>query len=98
MQLERPQFLGTDVRGIVERCRMCRGELAPAGEEVACTTCGVVARREEGFLPEVHVRAPSQTASRSRLGSYIGTESDYGSDADFNGSCTVGSVKRLSDH
>ena len=97
MQLERPQLLGTDVRGIVERCRMCRGELAQAGEEVACTTCGAVARREERLHLEVQVRAPSQTANR-RLGSYIGTNSDKNSDADFNGSCTVGRVKRLSDH
>src|SRR2546428_4900566 len=97
MQMERPQLLGTDVRGIVERCRMCRGELAQAGEEVACTTCGAVARREERLHLEVQVRAPSQTANR-RLGSYIGTNSDKNSDADFNGSCTVGRVKRLSDH
>src|SRR5437870_9558097 len=96
MQLERPQLLGTDVRGIVERCRMCRGELAQAGEEVACTTCGAVARREERLHLEVQVRAPSQTANR-RLGSYIGTNSDKNSDADFNGS-TVGLAKRLSDH
>src|SRR2546426_12698132 len=72
MQLERPQLLGTEVRGIVERCRMCRGELAQAGEEVACTTCGAVARREERLHLEVQVRAPSQTASRSRLGSCFG--------------------------
>src|SRR5207245_10885900 len=96
MQLERPQLLGTDVRGIVERCRMCRGELAKAGEEVACTTCGVVARREERLYLEVQVRAPSQTGNR-RLGSYIGTNSDKNSDADF-GSSTVGLAKRLSDH
>src|SRR2546428_6659050 len=97
MQLERPQLLGTDGRGIVERCRMCRGELNQAGEEVACTTFGAVARREERLYLEVQIRAPSQTANR-RLGSYIGTNSDKNSDADFNGSCTVGHAKLLSDH
>src|SRR5437867_2457603 len=97
MQLVRPRLVGTDVRGIVERCRMCRGELAQAVEEVACTTCGAVARREERLYLEVQIRAPSQTANR-RLGSYIGTNSDKGSDADFNGNSTVGRAKRLSDH
>jgi transcription initiation factor TFIIIB Brf1 subunit/transcription initiation factor TFIIB len=93
--MESPQLLGTDGKRIVERCRECRGELVQAGEEVVCTGCGIVARRD--FQLEVHLKTPGQTPDR-RLGSYIGTKLDEGSTADFNGNSTVGYVKRLSDN
>ncbi|HEV2137787.1 MAG TPA: hypothetical protein VGR53_03015 [Nitrososphaerales archaeon] len=93
--MESPQILGTDGKRNVERCRECRGELVQAGEEIACNTCGVVARRD--FQLDVPLKAPSQTSIR-RLGSFIGTKLDEGSTADFNGSSTVGYVKRVSDN
>ena len=95
--MERPELLGTDAgTRLVERCRECRGHLVQVGEEVVCSSCGVVARREP-FHVEVHLTIPSQTASR-KLGSYIGTKSDENSVADFNGNSTVGYAKKLSDH
>ncbi|QQG48725.1 MAG: hypothetical protein HY247_08330 [archaeon] len=90
--MERPQPLGI---GIVEKCRECRGVLAQAGQEVACTNCGVVARREG---PIQEVKTASRAGERNRLGSYMGTKADEGSNADYNGVSTVGFLKTISDH
>ncbi|HEV2138502.1 MAG TPA: hypothetical protein VGR53_06640 [Nitrososphaerales archaeon] len=97
--MERPQLLGTDGKRNFEKCRECRGELVKAGDEVACSNCGVVARREEQekFHLEVHQKVPNQPASR-RLGSYMGDRRDIDSTADFNGASTVGYAKRISDN
>ncbi|MDG6947476.1 MAG: hypothetical protein JRN44_03010 [Nitrososphaerota archaeon] len=88
------QLLGTDI----ERCRECRGHVVQAGEEFVCMSCGVVARKveEEKFHVEIHIRAPSQHSNG--LGSFIGDKSDKDSSADFNGICTVGFAKLLSDN
>lgn len=68
-----------------------------AGDEYVCSSCGVVARKvdEEKFHLEVRIRAPSQLSDG--LGSYIGDRSDRNSNATFNGVCTVGFAKRISD-
>ena len=91
MPLESPQQ--------IERCRECRGHVVPAGDEYVCTSCGVVARKveEEKYHYELHIEAPSQLSDR-HLGSYVGDKSDKGSDADFNGVCTIGFAKILSDN
>ena len=83
----------------VERCRECRGHVVPAGDEYVCSSCGVVARKaeEEKFHLELHFEAPSQLSDR-HLGSYVGDRSDKDSDANFNGVCTVGFAKLLSDN
>ncbi|HEV2227140.1 MAG TPA: hypothetical protein VGR56_10105, partial [Nitrososphaerales archaeon] len=93
--MESPQLLGTDGKRNFEKCRECRGELVKAGEEVACTNCGVVARREE--QEKFHLKVPNQPTSR-RLGSYMGDRRDIDSTADFNGTSTVGYAKRISDN
>jgi transcription initiation factor TFIIIB Brf1 subunit/transcription initiation factor TFIIB len=64
------------------------------GEEFVCTSCGVVARKEE--VAEAHTA--KQTAESRRLGSYMGSPEDKKSNADFNGNSTVGFAKRLSDN
>jgi transcription initiation factor TFIIIB Brf1 subunit/transcription initiation factor TFIIB len=89
--MERPQQ--------IERCRECRGHVVPAGDEYVCTSCGVVARKveEEKYHLEFHIEAPRLLSDRY-LGSYVGDRSDKDSDADFNGVCTVGFAKTLSDH
>ena len=70
----------------------------PAGDEFVCTSCGVVARKveEEKFHLEVRIRAPSQFSNE--LGSFVGNRSDKDSNADFNGVCTVGFAKLISDN
>ena len=95
--MERPELLGTK-GGIIERCRECRGHVVQAGDEFVCTSCGVVARKveEEKFHMEIHIRAPSQFSNG--LGSFVGAKSDRDSNADFNGICTVGFAKLLSDN
>ena len=93
--MERPQqLLGTDA-GTIERCRECRGHVVRVGEEFACTSCGVVARREDQVMEE---RSGGQAVAVRRLGSYMGTLEDKESFADFNGNSTVGYAKRLSDN
>ena len=95
--MERPeQIYGTDG---IERCRECRGHVVQAGDEFVCSSCGVVARKveeEEKFHLELHIRAPSQLSNG--LGSFVGDKSDKNSSADFNGVCTVGFAKLLSDN
>ena len=88
------QLLGTDI----EKCRECRGHVVQAGEEFVCTSCGVVARKveEEKFHMQIHIRAPSQLSNG--LGSFVGDRSDKDSSADFNGLCTIGFAKLLSDN
>ena len=83
----------------IERCRECRGHVVPAGDEFVCSSCGVVARKveEEKYHLEFHIEAPSQLSDR-HLGSYVGDRSDKDSEADFNGVCTVGFAKLLSDN
>ena len=95
--MERPQLLGTDDAGNVERCRECRGRLVQSGEEVTCTNCGVIARSER--TPQVMATATRQRRNGDEhLGSYIGTKKDENSHAPFNGNSTVGYAKRVSDH
>ena len=83
----------------VERCPDCRGHVVQAGDEYVCTSCGRVARRveEEKYHLELHIEAPSQLSDR-HLGSYVGDRSDKDSGADFNGVCTIGFAKLLSDN
>ena len=97
MHLER-QPLGTDEGRVIERCRECRGHVVPAGDEFVCSSCGVVARKveEEKFHLELHTKAPSPFSNG--LGSFVGDKSDKGSNADFNGVCTIGFAKLLSDN
>ena len=92
--MERPQLLGTDA-GTIERCRECRGQVMRVGEEFACTSCGVVARREEQAAEDL---SGGRTIAIRRLGSYMGTREDQESFADFNGNSTVGYAKRISDN
>ncbi|MDG7006655.1 MAG: hypothetical protein JRN06_00255 [Nitrososphaerota archaeon] len=80
---------------LLRRCPECRGHLVEAGEELACTNCGVVARTAKTALDVPH--ASSTTPSR-RLGSYMGTKEDENSHATFNGTSTVGFAKLLSDN
>jgi transcription initiation factor TFIIIB Brf1 subunit/transcription initiation factor TFIIB len=98
--MERPQILGTEdiprLAGILDRCRECRGHLVQVGEEVACTSCGVVARRER--LPTDGAAAGVRGKPSRKLGSFLGNKSDEDSPADFNGVSTVGYVKRIADH
>ncbi len=98
--MERPQLIGRDAGpqspAIVDRCHECRGALVQAGEEVACTNCGAVARKEN--LPLEAAATVRRASPDRRLGSYMGTKSDEGSIADFNGNSTVGYAKRVSDH
>ena len=79
---------------VLRRCPECRGHITEAGDELVCTSCGLVAKKvdEEKFHLEVSIRAPSQ------LGSYMGTREDKNSSADFNGASTVGFAKLLSDN
>ena len=95
-----PQLLGTDAQprnpAFVEKCRQCRGLLVQAGEEVACTNCGAVARKED--LPAETVATSRRASTDRHLGSYMGTRADEGSVANFNENSTVGYVKRVSDH
>ncbi len=95
--MESLQQQGTDGTRVIERCRECKGHVVQAGDEFVCTSCGVVARKveEEKFHLELHIQAPSQLASG--LGSFVGDRSDKDSGADFNGVCTVGFAKLLSD-
>jgi transcription initiation factor TFIIIB Brf1 subunit/transcription initiation factor TFIIB len=79
---------------VLRRCPECRGHLVEAGEEWACTSCGLVAKTEKTST-EV-VRAGRNTSQR--LGSYMGTRDDENSHADFNGASTVGFAKVLSDN
>jgi transcription initiation factor TFIIIB Brf1 subunit/transcription initiation factor TFIIB len=79
----------------LRRCPECRGHLVELGDELTCTSCGVVARTEK-TAPDIAC-ASSATPSR-RLGSYIGRKEDENSHADFNGNSTVGFAKLLSDH
>jgi transcription initiation factor TFIIIB Brf1 subunit/transcription initiation factor TFIIB len=99
--MERQQLLGSEdiprLAGIPERCRECRGRLARVGEEVACASCGVVARTERTPIAEGAAETVQGNPGR-RLGSYLGRRSDEDSTADFNGICTVGYAKRVSDH
>jgi transcription initiation factor TFIIIB Brf1 subunit/transcription initiation factor TFIIB len=99
--MERPQLLGSGdipcLTGVPERCRECRGRLVQVGEEVACTSCGVVARTERTPVAEGAAESAQGKPGR-RLGSYLGRRSDEDSAADFNGNCTVGYAKRVSDH
>ena len=96
--MERSELLGTN-GGVVERCRECRGHVVQSGNEFVCTSCGVVARKveEEKYHLEFHIEAPAQLSDR-HLGSYVGDRSDKDSGADFNGVCTVGFAKLLSDN
>jgi len=98
--LERPQLLGTDagpqISTAIARCRECRGSLVLAGEEIACANCGAVAGN--GNLPTEAAVASRRASTDSHLGSYMGTNADEGSVANFNENSTVGYVKRVSDH
>ena len=96
--MESLRQIGTDGTRLIERCKECRGHIVQAGDEFVCTSCGVVARKveDEKFHLEVHIRAPSQLSDG--LGSFIGDRSDRNSNADFNGVCTVGFAKLLSDN
>ncbi|MDG7012416.1 MAG: hypothetical protein JRN17_04935 [Nitrososphaerota archaeon] len=79
---------------VLRMCPECRGHLVEAGEEWACTSCGLVAKTEK---TSTEVTGAGRTASR-RLGSYMGTRHDQNSGADFNGTSTVGFAKLLSDN
>ena len=97
--MERPtQILGTDG---IERCAECRGHVVQEGAEFVCTSCGKVVRQveeeREKFHMEIHIRAPSQLSSK-HLGSFVGNRADKDSNADFNGLCTVGFAKLISDN
>ncbi|MDG7011585.1 MAG: hypothetical protein JRN17_00650 [Nitrososphaerota archaeon] len=96
--MESLRQIGTDGTRLTERCRECRGHVVQAGDEYVCSSCGVVARKveEEKFHLEVRIRAPSQLSNG--LGSFVGDKSDKDSSADFNGACTVGFAKRISDN
>ncbi len=99
MHMESLRQIGTDGTRLMERCRECRGHVVQAGDEYVCSSCGVVARKveeEEKFHLEVRIRAPSQLSNG--LGSFVGDKSDKDSSADFNGACTVGFAKRISDN
>ena len=50
-------------------CPECRGTLVSAGEELACSSCGVVAGRGGGA--EEELSAPTTTTKSGPLGSYI---------------------------
>jgi len=91
---ERARAAAYEEYAVLRRCPECRGHLVEAGDELVCTSCGLVAKKaeEEKFHLEVSIRAPSQ------LGSYLGTKEDKDSSADFNGASTVGFAKLLSDN
>ena len=78
---------------VLRRCPECRGHLVEAGEEVACTSCGLVAKTERRS-----VEAYTGNGAGQRLGSYIGTKEDQNSHADFNGTSTIGYAKLISDN
>ena len=79
---------------VLRRCPECRGHLVEAGEEWACTSCGLVAKTEKTSTEVVR----SGRSTSRRLGSYMGTREDQNSGADFNGTSTVGFAKLLSDN
>ena len=78
---------------VLRRCPECRGHLVEAGEELACTSCGLVAKTERRS-----VEAYTGDGAGQRLGSYIGTKQDQNSHADFNGTSTIGYAKLISDN
>ena len=101
--MDRVQAIPTDARAkaaayeeyaVLRRCPECRGHLVEAGEEWACTSCGLVAKTEK---TSTEVIGSGRSTSR-RLGSYMGTKKDGNSAADFNGTSTVGFAKLLSDN
>ncbi len=101
--MDRVQAIPTNVRAkaaayeeyaILRRCPECRGHLVEAGEEWACTSCGLVAKTEK---TSTETNYAGRSASR-RLGSYMGTRKDQNSGADFNGTSTVGFAKLVSDN
>ena len=79
---------------ILRKCPECRGHLVEAGEEWACTSCGLVAKTEKTNTEVAH----NGHSTSQRLGSYIGTKEDQNSHADFNGTSTVGFAKLISDN
>jgi len=83
-----------DEYAVLRRCPECRGHLVEAGEELTCTSCGLVAKTEK---TSTEVARAGRTTSR-RLGSFMGTRQDENSHADFNGASTVGFAKLLSDN
>jgi transcription initiation factor TFIIIB Brf1 subunit/transcription initiation factor TFIIB len=79
---------------VLRRCPECRGHLVEAGEEWACTSCGLVAKTEKTSTETAY---KGRSTSR-RLGSYMGTRQDQNSGANFNGASTVGFAKLISDN
>jgi transcription initiation factor TFIIIB Brf1 subunit/transcription initiation factor TFIIB len=79
---------------ILRRCPECRGHLVEAGEEWACTNCGLVAKTEKTTIET----AGTGRSTGRRLGSYMGTKDDENSHASFNGTSTVGFAKVISDN
>ena len=79
---------------MLRRCPECRGHLVEAGEEWACTSCGLVAKTEKRTFEATY----AGNSTGQRLGSYIGTKEDQNSHADFNGTSTIGYAKLVSDN
>ncbi|MDG6903123.1 MAG: hypothetical protein JRM80_14355, partial [Nitrososphaerota archaeon] len=92
--MDRVQAIPTNARAkaaayeeyaILRRCPECRGHLVEAGEEWACTSCGLVAKTEKTSIETTYAGSTNR-----RLGSYMGTRKDQNSGANFNGTSTVG--------